>query len=175
MRAASMSIHFMEFIRSMYPGMEEDESYAVVNQLLYDMASAIGEADARNFHAKTGVEDPIAKLSTGPIHFAFSGWAYVDIKPESQPSPDDNYYLLYDHPRSFESDSWIAAGKTSNNCVCHMNAGYSSGWCTESFGLQLAGREISCRARGDEHCRFIMSVPERLDEFIERYHAENGG
>jgi len=168
-RAASMSVHFTEHIRSMYPGLEEAESISVVNQLLFDIAYAIGENDARNLHARMGVEDPIEKLSTGPVHFAWSGWAYVDILPESRPTPDDDFFLLYDHPQSFECDAWLARGKRTNHCVCHMNAGYSSGWCSASFERRLVAREILCRARGDEHCRFVMAVPERLEELIERH------
>lgn len=173
-RAASMSVHFTEHIRSMYPGLEEAESIEVVNQLLFDIAHSLGENDARNFHEKMGVTDPIEKLSTGPIHFAWSGWAFVDILPESRPSPDGDFYLLYDHPQSFESDAWLAAGRTTNHCVCHMNAGYSSGWCTASFGRQLVAREILCRARGDEHCRFIMADPARIEDCVDRYFQGNG-
>ncbi|HRN44574.1 MAG TPA: hypothetical protein PLH20_07300, partial [Flavobacterium sp.] len=40
-------------------------------------------------------------------HFAFSGWAYVEISPESRLSPDENFFLLYHHPYSFEADSWL--------------------------------------------------------------------
>jgi predicted hydrocarbon binding protein len=174
-RAASMSVHFTEFIRSMYPGLEEKASISIVNQLLFDVARAIGENDARNFHAKMKVTDPVERLSTGPVHFAYSGWAFVAIHPDSRPAPDDSYYLLYDHPQSFECDAWLAAGGKTEHCVCHMNAGYSSGWCSESFGLQLTAREITCRARGDERCRFIMAVPSRIEEFIDRYLRENGG
>ena len=31
-----------------------------------------------------------------------------------------------------------------------MNAGYSSGWCEESFGVTAVASEIMCRARGDD-------------------------
>ena len=42
------------------------------------------------------LKDPISKLSAGPIHFAYTGWAFVDILPESKASPDDNFYLKDD-------------------------------------------------------------------------------
>lgn len=173
-RAASMSVHFTEHIRSMYPGLEEAESVSVVNQLLFDIAFAIGENDAHNFHERMAVEDPIEKLSTGPVHFAWSGWANVVILPESHPTPDDDFFLLYEHPQSFECDAWRARGKRTNHCVCHMNAGYSSGWCSASFGRRLVAREILCRARGDEHCRFVMAVPGRLEERVERALRDGG-
>lgn len=168
-RAASLSFHFLEFIKTMYPGLEEEEAVKAASSVLFDVAHAIGNADAKAFHKKMNVTDPIAKLSSGPIHFAYTGWAFVDIFEESKPSPDENYYLIYDHPQSFEADSWIALGKSPNFCVCFMNAGYSSGWCEASFGVTLTAREFLCRAKGDKCCRFIMAHPSKIDEHIKKY------
>jgi signal transduction histidine kinase/ActR/RegA family two-component response regulator len=50
-----------------------------------------------------------------------------------------------------------------------MNAGYSSGWCEESFGIKLVASEILCRARGDEHCRFIMAHPSNIEDRLNAY------
>lgn len=168
-RAASLSAEFWDFVKSMYPGLDEDEAADSAASILFDVAHAIGKADARVFHEATQVTDPLAKLSTGPIHFAYSGWAFVDILPDSRPSPDRNYYLVYDHPYSFEADSWIKLGKRVSRPVCAMSAGYSSGWCEESFGIELTAREICCRAKGDGCCRFVMAHPERVDGFVEDY------
>jgi len=170
-RAASMSVEFYELIASLYAERGEDEARKVANGFLFDIAHALGKADAKAFHAKMGVSDPLEKLSAGPIHFAHSGWAFVDILPESRPSADEDYYLIYDHPFSFEADSWLRRGKRTDFPVCAMNAGYSSGWCEESFGVPLVAVEIECRARGDGHCRFIMAPPSRIEEHLERCRA----
>jgi two-component system cell cycle sensor histidine kinase/response regulator CckA len=148
---------------------EDEEAVAVAHALLFDVAHAMGIADARTFAERMHVTDPIARLSAGPVHFAHAGWAFVDISAESNPSPDQDYYLLYDHPYSFESDSWLNAKKTTDHPVCVMNAGYSSGWCEHSFGLPLVAAEILCRAKGDQACRFIMAPPGRIDDHIARY------
>ena len=117
-----------------------------------------------------GFDDPIEKLSTGPIHFAYTGWAKVSIKPESRPSPDENYFLIYTHPQSFEADSYILTrGENSNLPICLMNAGYSSGWCSESFGLELDARELTCRAKGDKECLFIMTPVDKLEDKVKEY------
>ena len=166
-RAASMSVHFAEYVRSTYPGLEQAEAASVVNRLLFDIANAIGKNDAKNFHTRMNVTDPIQRLSTGPVLFAWAGWAYVSILPASSPSPDENFYLVYDHPQSFECDAWLATGTKTDHCVCHMNAGYSSGWCSASFDRPLIAREITCRARGDAQCRFVMAPPERIEERAE--------
>jgi PAS domain S-box-containing protein len=107
------------------------------------------------------------------VHFAHAGWAFVDLSSESTPSPDEHYYLVYDHPHSFEADSWLAAQKATTQSVCVMNAGYSSGWCEDSFGLPLVSVEILCRARGDATCRFIMAPADRIEGHVARYAAEH--
>ena len=168
-RAGAMSVEFFDQIMRLYEDKGEDEALAVARSMLFDIAHAIGASDGRNFHTRMSLEDPIEKLSAGPVHFAYSGWAFVDISPESRPSPDENFFLLYDHPYSFESDSWLKAGKKVDFPVCVMNAGYSSGWCAESFGLTLVASEILCKAKGDEWCRFIMAPPDRIEGHIAEY------
>jgi len=162
LRAASLSVEFVELVMKLYADRGSEQARSVANNLLFDLAHALGKADARSFQQKMQVSDPIDNLYAGPIHFAFSGWAFVDISAESRPSPDDNYFLLYDHPYSFESHSWLAKGRRSDVPVCIMNAGYSSGWCEESFGLPLVAAEIECLAAGGRHCRFIMAPPSRI-------------
>jgi predicted hydrocarbon binding protein len=166
-RAGALSVEFYELVQRLYG--REDEAQSVAHGLLFDMAHAMGLADARTFAERMEVRDPIARLSAGPIHFAYAGWAFVDISPESAPSADQDYYLLYDHPYSFESHSWLTAGKTADHPVCVMNSGYSSGWCEHAFGLPLVAAEILCRAKGDDTCRFIMAPPERIEQRIRSY------
>jgi two-component system cell cycle sensor histidine kinase/response regulator CckA len=170
-RAASMSVHFLDFVKNMYPGLDEREAVEASTRVLFDIAHAIGNADAGAFHKATGMVEPVAKLSTGPVHFAYTGWGFVDISSESNPTPDEEYYLLYDHPQSFEADSWIAQRGTTDFCTCVMSAGYSSGWCQESFDIHLTAQEILCRARGDAVCRFIMAPPDHIRGHIDRYVA----
>jgi two-component system sensor histidine kinase/response regulator len=168
-RAASMSVDFFETVKNLYRDEGDEEALNVARSLLFDIAHAIGKTDAKNFHKKMDLKSPIEKLSAGPIHFSHSGWAFVDIFPESRPSPDENYFLIYDHPFSFESDAWMKAGRRSDFPVCVMNAGYSSGWCEESFGISLVASEIMCRAKGDEVCRFIMAHPSKIEDYIKEY------
>jgi signal transduction histidine kinase len=173
-RAASMSVEFFDLVTSLYADRGAAEAASVAKNLLYDLAHSLGKADARAFAAKMGVTDPIEKLSAGPIHFSFAGWAFVKIYPESRPTPDTDYYLLYDHPFSFESDAWLRIGRSADFGVCVMNAGYSSGWCSESFGLPLVAAEVECRARGDAQCRFIMAPPDRIEAHLAQYVAAHG-
>lgn len=168
-RAASMSVDFFDTVKRLYKDMGEGKALDVARSLLFDIAHAIGKADARNFSKKMKVKKPVERLSAGPVHFAHSGWAFVDILPESRPTPDENYYLIYDHPFSFESAAWLKAKKKISCPVCIMNAGYSSGWCEESFNMPLVAQEIMCKAAGDKACRFIMAPPSKIEAHIKRY------
>ncbi len=170
-RAASLSVEFFSLVGDLYGPGREVEADEFARNILFDLAHAIGKSDAHNFHAKMDLTDPIARLSAGPIHFAHAGWAFVDISPESRPSPDEDYFLVYDHPYSFESDAWLRAKQRRDFPVCIMNAGYSSGWCEESFGVTLVATEVLCRARGDAACRFVMAHPSRIETSVERYLA----
>ena len=172
-RAASLSVGFFETIATLYKDQGHGVASEITKQILFDLAHAIGKLDAKNFHEKFKLTDPIEKLSVGPIHFAYTGWALVEILPGSKPSTDENYYLIYNHPYSFEAHSWLKVGKKSCFPVCIMNAGYSSGWCEESFGVELVASEITCKARGDDNCCFIMGHPSKMQGYIKNYGKDN--
>jgi predicted hydrocarbon binding protein len=157
----------------MYLNKGEEEAFAIGRNFLFDIGHVLGMEDAKRFHKKMNLQNPIEKLSAGPVHFAYSGWAFVDISPESNPSPDENFFLKYNHPYSFEADSWMKSGKLSKFPVCTMNAAYSSGWCQESFGIPLTAVEITCKAKGDENCTFIMAQPSRINEFLDKEISKN--
>jgi signal transduction histidine kinase/DNA-binding response OmpR family regulator len=172
-RASTLSIDFLKTIQKLYADRGSAEALAIGKNFLFDISHVIGLNDARNFHAKMNLTDPIAKLSAGPVHFAYAGWAFVDILPESNPVPDDDFYLLYRHPYSFEADSWSRSGQLAETPVCIMNSGYSSGWCEASFGIPLTAVEVTCRGKGDEHCTFVMSPPHRIQEHLDRYREQS--
>ncbi|MHC4781003.1 MAG: PAS domain-containing protein, partial [Planctomycetota bacterium] len=171
-RAASLSVEFYDMMLELYQGVEDD-AFPVAKNLLFHLAHFIGRSDAREFHRKLKLEDPVARLSAGPVHFAHTGWAFVDIFAESEVHPDDRYYLVYDHPYSFESDSWQKSGRKAQFPACFMNAGYSSGWCEESFGVPLVATEIMCTGHGDPCCRFVMAHPKKIEWAVERYLENN--
>ena len=171
-RAAALSVEFFDLVRSLYGAERLAEADEFARTILFDLAHAMGRTDARNFHRQMNLTDPIARMSAGPVHFSHAGWAFVEILPESRPSPDDECCLVYDHPYSFESDAWVRNDRQSEVPVCIMNAGYSSGWCEESFGPKLVAAEILCRAKGDDTCRFVMAPPERITAQIAHYLAD---
>ncbi|MBN2143697.1 MAG: 4-vinyl reductase [Candidatus Aureabacteria bacterium] len=164
-RAESLRVDFAKHLGEAM-GLEGEDAEDAAFHFLYILAKAIGKEDARYFCDVQKVSDPIAKLAAGPISFSYSGWAFVDIFPESRPSPDENYFLVYDHPYSFEAEAYMKKKKRkAGHCICGMNAGYSAGWCSESFSIEVDSKEILCRAKGDHACRFVMGVKGKLDEY----------
>ncbi|MCE3259274.1 MAG: hypothetical protein K0S12_915 [Bacteroidetes bacterium] len=165
-RASALSLEFLNSFSQFYSDRGEEEALSIGKNMLFDLSHVLGIEDAKNFHKKMNLHDPISKLSAGPVHFAYAGWAFVDILKDSHATPDENYYIKYNHPYSFEADSWIKAKKKSKTPVCIMNAGYSSGWCEASFGIPLTSVEISCKAKGDKCCTFIMAPPHKIDQYL---------
>ena len=110
LRASSLSVGFLNKIKDLYSDKGDEESFRIGRNFLFDIAHVLGIEDAKEFHASMGLKDPVSKLSAGPVHFAYTGWAFVDILPESNPTPDENFFLKYHHPYSFEADSWLKSG-----------------------------------------------------------------
>jgi son of sevenless-like protein len=165
-RAATFSVELRKLL-------EEQYGRIAAEKLAYNLGRAAGIKDAEFFMKKLQLERGPQALSAGPVHFAFVGWAYVDIFPESNPTTDENYYLIYDHPYSFEAEAFQREGIQTERPVCQMNAGYSSGWCQTAFGIELEAREICCRASGDDQCIFVMGHQSKIHDYVidaqERY------
>lgn len=137
-------------------------------EFIYNTAHEIGHSDSRSFAERMQVPVGPDRLAAGPIHFAHAGWALVDILADSVPATDASYFLHYKHPNTFESEVAHQRGQKPDGCICHFSAGYSAGWCSAAFGLEVHGREIRCQARGDESCEFIMAPAGELDRHQQR-------
>lgn len=172
-RAASMSVEFFDVVKNLYQDISEERANQIAFRMLFDVSHKIGKQDAKTYKNNLGARNNIEIFSVGPISFAYSGWARVEILPESKVTNNDNYYLIYDHPNSFESYSWIKNNKQTSAPICVINSGYSSGWCEETFGIPLIASEIMCRAKGDDRCRFIMAPPSKMERYIKEYVTQN--
>lgn len=161
MRAESLYASFFDALAETFG----DE---VARDFIYNTAREIGRSDSRTFSQRLGLTDGLDRLSSGPVHFAHAGWALVDILGDSAPAMDDSYYLHYYHPNTFESEVLKKLGRALSTCGCLFSAGYSAGWCSEAFQVEVHGREIRCLSRGDSVCEFIMAPSQRLDEHERR-------
>jgi hypothetical protein len=154
-RADSMTMTMSKVLAEIYGDRGAD-------QIRYKVAKAIGISEARMFHKRFGVTQPMEKLGIGPVYFSYSGWAFVELLEPSQARPDDQFMIFYHHPHSFEAEPYLAAGIKTDRMVCQMNAGYSAGWIEESFSMPIDARELTCEAKGDKECLFVMAHPSRL-------------
>ncbi len=132
-------------------------------EFIYNTAREIGRSDAKEFTQRLGVPKGVEALAAGPIHFAHAGWAFVEILDDSAPATDASYFLHYYHPNTFESEVLKTRGHKVDRCGCHFSAGYSAGWCSDAFGIEVHGREIRCTARGEKNCEFVMAPVDKLD------------
>ena len=158
MRAESLYLTWFEALAATFG----EEAAA---EFVYNTAREIGRSDSAAFSTRLGLTDGLDRLSSGPVHFAHAGWALVDILGDSRPSVDDTYFLHYYHPNTFESEVVLRRGKKLDRCGCLFSAGYSAGWCSDAFRVEVHGREIRCVGRGDPKCEFIMAPSHKLDEY----------
>ncbi len=150
---------------SWFDAMAETFGEETARDFVYNTAREIGRSDAADFAKRLRVESGIERLSAGPVHFAHAGWALVDIAGDSAPAPDASYYLHYHHPNTFESEVLVRREKKAEKPACLFSAGYSAGWCSDAFGVEVHAREVRCIARGESTCEFIMAPSARLDEY----------
>lgn len=160
------------FYIATYDALSESFGETIASEMLYTIARAIGAIDSRSWNSKLGLSGGIARLASGPVHFAHAGWAFVEIYAGSRPAKDESYVLHFGHPNTFETDALKARGRASTGCACYFSAGYSAGWCSEAFDLHLHTREIQCVARGDARCEFIMAPPHRIEAALDEIRAQ---
>jgi two-component system cell cycle sensor histidine kinase/response regulator CckA len=168
-RAASLSVEFFSLVYKLYGDDRQCEAAEFARNILFDLSHAVGKSDAKNFHARMNLVDPVARISAGPVYFAHAGWAFVDPLDLKTPKEGEEYSLVFEHSSSFEASAWLEAKVNPLFPVCIMSSGYSSGWCAESFGFELVAAEITCRACGDATCRFVMAPPSIIEEVVERH------
>jgi hypothetical protein len=168
LRAESLYLAWFDAMQSAF-GAE------TAGEFIYNTAREIGGADARAFAERLHETQGVDQLAAGPIHFAHAGWARVEILDDSRPATDDSYFLHYLHPNTFESEVLLRRGRRPEGPACLFSAGYSAGWCSSAFGIEVHARELACLARGDARCEFIMAPAHRLDELsaqaAERWNA----
>lgn len=152
-----------------FDALAETFGEGVAREFIYNTAREIGRSDSAEFSRRLQIESGVERLSAGPVHFAHAGWAFVEILADSAPTTDDSYFLHYYHPNTFESEVLASLGRAPTECACLFSAGYSAGWCSEAFGVDVHGREIRCAARGDPRCEFIMAPASRLDSHEKRF------
>ena len=165
-RAESMSVSIREELNKLL-GSGADAA-------LYRIGKGIGASDCRHLAGRLPDVSPEQLVALGPISFALSGFANTTILDGSNPALDDSFVLFYEHPHSYEAESFKKKGVATSTTECFLVAGYSAGWAGEALGIDLHCREVSCIARGDDKCLFVMSASSKLREVTKDFCAKNG-
>ena len=132
------------------------------DQLLYSFGKAVGRTEARKLFTRFDLKEPMEKFGFGPTYFSFSGWAFVNLLHPSNPVPNENFLLVFSNQHSFEAEGFVSEHAISEKPICHINAGYLTGWCEESFEIPLETRELYCSAKGEGLDLFLMTHRKKI-------------
>jgi len=138
---------------------------------LYRLGFQVGRAHAQAFFRFRPSQDLTFRVLAGPFFFAWSGYGDVDLLL-AEIRGDEGFLVLWETEDSFSAEEAVRRGLQGR--FCHLQAGYSAGWCSEAAGLALGTRELACRAEGVKACRFLIAPEERLPELVPdpRFHRD---
>jgi predicted hydrocarbon binding protein len=124
--------------------------------VMYRIGYIIGRTQAAAFFEDGAIDtaDSLYRVLTGPFHLAWAGYGDVDLLMW-EPHLNERFAVLWESEHSCSARE--AAGEHCRTRACHLQAGYSAGWCTEATNLPLETCELACRAEGLAHCRFLVS------------------
>lgn len=108
-------------------------------------------------------ESELEMLAAGAQLHALSGM--VEVEPVRVEADQERGYLygefIWKH--SVEDDMHLAFNDKTNEPVCWMEIGYSSGFLTRLMGKRVLVREVECLATGDNVCRAVAKPVEEWD------------
>lgn len=169
LRSASMAYDLFDCVSGFFKDRGEELAMQMARKFLFDIAYRMGKKDAAFFRETLALQQPMDLLAAGPVHFAYMGWAFVDISANSDFSDPENLYVEYGHRFSYEAFSWRATGHDTELPVCIMSSGYSAGWTSECFGIKLLAAELRCCAKGDDVCSFVMASPDQIEARVQAF------
>jgi len=62
-------------------------------------------------------------------------------------------------PEAYEAEARVAKLGPEDEASCWLSSGYTSGWLSGSFGIDLVALEHQCSCRGDQSCEFVAREP----------------
>lgn len=102
-----------------------------------------------------GLQDATRALSHAVEH----GEVGMPLRPPlvigCHPRPGDRLELHGVWPDAAEASGRVRSLGGATGPVCHMSAGYTSGWLSGTLGEDLLALEMHCAATGDSGCSFV--------------------
>jgi len=190
LRASSISSGFLSnatyIFNGLITGINKND---FIPRLLFSLARIMGTCDAVSIFGECdpasifddAMENKQSKLSKYlcecSVRLSYMGWGFIKIMPESNINPDNmNEFVIHiEHStkhKNFECDSFSNKSCTPEHPVCAMNSGYLSGWLSHCAQHPLVAVEVTCIARGDSQCHFIIAPQAQLELHIQIYSKE---
>ena len=108
----------------------------------------------RNFEEFNLKFEPSMVISLFPTAYASFGWGRM-ITKEMNPDTGVGTLIIED---CFEADAILEVSGVKDMPQCHFVAGYLKGFLSEITGRKLQVRETKCKAAGDDHCEFQITL-----------------
>eukprot|EP01114_Cavostelium_apophysatum_P012644 TRINITY_DN2881_c0_g1_i4.p1 TRINITY_DN2881_c0_g1~~TRINITY_DN2881_c0_g1_i4.p1 ORF type:complete len:997 (+),score=287.22 TRINITY_DN2881_c0_g1_i4:2154-5144(+) len=168
LRSTSLSYEFLSVIQDCCGFKSSDDGKEFAYNLLFEFGQYVGKSDATNFAAKTAANLHLARAAVPAL--SHLGMGFMEIQPESSLTPDEHCLLIFREPFSFEADTYKdQTSKKTSHCVCCFNSGFVSGWMAEAYDVPLVTVELTCRARGDASCEFVMASQDKIESYTQAY------
>ncbi len=165
---------------------------ASIGMLKHELLETIGQERTKGFLLRygwhTGVydavkmkeltwDDPREMLLAGPKMHTSHG--YVEEALTGRAEADLTKGTIYHDAtwkNSYEAEEHIKRYGYSDEPVCHTLIGYASGYLSNILGKKVIGKEVKCKAMGDEHCHVVCQTVDEWDGEIEqelKYYEED--
>lgn len=125
-------------------------SRAILSQFGY----RCGTEDHRTLSKLYQWDSEVDELASGPVIHTWEGIVKAEPTKIEFDREAGHFRMQGTWTNSYEVDIHLAELGRSDAPVCHTLTGYASGWCSSFFGRPLLAIEPTCRARGDDNCRF---------------------
>jgi anti-anti-sigma regulatory factor len=70
-------------------------------------------------------------------------------------SPADRFEIRGSWPERHEAEAYATAVGSGTDPICYVSSGYTSGWLSGIFDLDVLALEAECSASGDSACQFV--------------------
>jgi predicted hydrocarbon binding protein len=117
---------------------------------------ASGHERARTVKKEFAPADKMDWLAFGPALHAWEGVGLPKLAQFEHDAPAKHYLLVVEFKDSYLAEQYTRVLGPASEPVCWQLAGYIAGYCSEVFDLDLHCREVSCTAKGDDHCEFVV-------------------
>jgi len=142
------------FLTTLHAEMERELGEEQGRVTLFQMGFLHGLQDATRALGKGGSSGRTdrERATTPPLH--------MDLRAQTSSGSAEGIELRGGWPERHEAGAHLSALGPSHSAVCHMSAGYTSGWLSGTFDANVIAIETACSANGGDACQFLAREAE---------------